>query len=165
MVDAGPLGPDYLPAHAHGDIFSYELSLDGQRVVVDGGTSSYVAGAERAWARSTRAHNTVEIAGVDQAEFFGAFRVGRRGRPRDVTARVSADGLQVSGWHDGYRRLAGRPTHHRELEFVAPGALVVWDTVESSGPHEAVSRVRFAPGAQVSMTGRTRRRSRLRARL
>ena len=84
FVDAGPIGPDYLPAHGHGDMFSYELSLDGRRVVVDGGTSTYEAGAERDWVRSTRAHNTVEIAGADQCEFFGAFRVGRRGRPRDV---------------------------------------------------------------------------------
>ena len=147
IVDAGPLGPNYLPGHGHGDIFSFELSIDGRRVVVDGGTSSYETGEERAWARSTRAHNTVEIAGADQAEFFGSFRVGRRGRPRDVVTRVSADGLQVSGWHDGYRRLAGRPIHHRELEFVAPAALFVWDTVESSRPQPAVSRVRFPPGA------------------
>ena len=153
IVDAGPIGPDYLPAHAHGDIFSFELSLDGQRVVVDGGTSSYEAGAARDWARSTRAHNTVEIAGTDQAEFFGAFRVGRRGRPRDVAARVSAEGLQVSGWHDGYRRLDGRPIHHRELELVTPAALLVWDTVESSVPQAAVSRVRFAPGARVRLEG------------
>jgi len=153
VVDAGPIGPDYLPAHGHGDIFSFELSLDGQRVVVDGGTSSYEPGEERDWARSTRAHNTVEIAGADQAEFFGAFRVGRRGRPRDVRARVSADGLQLSGWHDGYRRLAGRPTHHRELALVPPEALFVWDTVESSVPRAAVSRVRFAPGARVRLEG------------
>ncbi len=152
FVDAAPIGPDYLPAHAHGDMFSYELSLDGRRVVVDGGTSSYEAGSERDWLRSTRAHNTVEIAGVDQAEFFGAFRVGRRGRPRDVVARVSPEGMQLSGWHDGYRRLAGRPVHHRELEFVA-GALAVWDTVESSVPHAAVSRVRFPPGARLRLEG------------
>jgi uncharacterized heparinase superfamily protein len=149
LVDAGPLGPDYLPAHGHGDIFSYELSLDGRRVVVDGGTSSYEAGVERAWARSTRAHNTVEVAGSDQAEFFGAFRVGRRGRPRDVGASESADGLRVSGWHDGYRRLPGRPVHHRELEFVAGSALFVWDTVESSRDQPAISRLRFPPGAVV----------------
>jgi uncharacterized heparinase superfamily protein len=151
FVDTGPIGPDYLPAHAHGDIFSYELSLDGRRVVVDGGTSTYEAGAERDWVRSTRAHNTVEIAGLDQAEFFAAFRVGRRGRPRDVVARVSGEGMQVSGWHDGYRRLPGGPLHHRELELVPPGCLVVWDTVESSAPHAAVSRVRFAPGARVRL--------------
>ncbi|MFM9025948.1 MAG: heparinase II/III family protein, partial [Planctomycetaceae bacterium] len=29
ICDAGPLGPDYLPGHAHGDIFSFELSLGG----------------------------------------------------------------------------------------------------------------------------------------
>lgn len=151
FVDAGPLGPDYLPAHGHGDIFSYELSLDGRRVVVDGGTSSYEAGEERDWLRSTRAHNTVEIAGVDQAEFFGAFRVGRRGRPHDVVARVTPKGIHVSGWHDGYRRLAGAPRHHRELELVAPAALAVWDRVESSVPHAAVSRVRLAPGTRVGL--------------
>jgi hypothetical protein len=153
VVDAGPLGPDYLPAHGHGDIFSYELSLDGRRVVVDGGTSTYVAGEERDWVRSTRAHNTLEIAGADQCEFFSAFRVGRRGRPRDVVARVSEDGLHVSGWHDGYRRLRGRPVHHRELQLISPGVLAVWDTVESSVPHAAVSRVRFPPGAQVRLAG------------
>ncbi len=154
FVDAGPIGPDYLPAHAHGDIFSYELSLDGRRVVVDGGTSTYEAGAERDWVRSTRAHNTVEIAGVDQAEFFAAFRVGRRGRPHEVVARVSGEeGIQVSGWHDGYRRLAGGPLHHRELELVLPAALAVWDTVESKRPQAAVSRVRFAPGARVRIDG------------
>jgi uncharacterized heparinase superfamily protein len=153
IVDAGPLGPDYLPAHGHGDVFSFELSLEGRRVVVDGGTSSYVAGEERAWARSTRAHNTVEIAGTDQAEFFGAFRVGRRGRPRDVVARATTEGLQVSGWHDGYRRLAGRPAHHRELELVAPGTLFVWDTVESSRAQPAVSRIRFPPGTVVRIEG------------
>ena len=91
-------------------MFSYELSLDGRRVVVDGGTSTYEAGPERDWVRSTRAHNTVEVAGEDQCEFFAAFRVGRRGRPRDVTASVSAEGLHLAGWHDGYRRLPGRPS-------------------------------------------------------
>ena len=153
LVDAGPIGPDYLSTHAHGDIFSYELSLDGRRVVVDGGTSTYEAGSERAWVRSTRAHNTVEIGGADQCEFFGAFRVGRRGRPRDVAARVSADGLRLSGWHDGYERLAGAPRHHRELLLLPEGALFVWDAVESRRPQQAVSRIRFAPGARVELAG------------
>jgi uncharacterized heparinase superfamily protein len=154
LVDAGPIGPEYLPAHSHGDIFSFELSLDGRRVVVDGGTSTYEAGAERDWVRSTRAHNTVEIAGVDQCEFFAAFRAGRRGRPRDVDARVTQDGLHMAGWHDGYRRLPGRPVHHRELQLVSPAVLLVWDTVDGSATgHAAVSRLRFPPGARVRLDG------------
>jgi uncharacterized heparinase superfamily protein len=153
VVDAAPIGPDYVPAHAHGDIFSFELSLDGRRVVVDGGTSTYDPGEERDWVRSTRAHNTVEIARADQCEFFAAFRVGRRGRPRDVTAEVSDTGLHVAGWHDGYRRLPGHPIHHRELELTPPGALLVWDTVESRVEQPAVSRLRFPPAASVRAEG------------
>jgi hypothetical protein len=68
-----------------------------------------------------------------------------------VTTRVSLDGLHLSGWHDGYRRLRGRPVHHRELAFVPEGGLAVWDTVESRVPQDAVSRVRFAPGARVEL--------------
>jgi uncharacterized heparinase superfamily protein len=154
FVDAGPVGPDYVPAHAHGDLFSFELSLDSRRVVVDGGTSTYEAGPERQWVRSTRAHNTVEIAGIDQCEFFGAFRVGRRGRPHDVTVRASEEGLRVAGWHDGYRHLPGRPVHHRTLDWVhPPGALLVWDVVTSTAPQPAVSRLRFAPEVKVRVLG------------
>jgi uncharacterized heparinase superfamily protein len=153
VVDAGPIGPDYLSTHAHGDIFSFELSLDGRRLVVDGGTSTYAEGPERDWVRSTRAHNTVEIAGEDQCEFFGAFRVGRRGKPRDVVARAAPEALHVSGWHDGYRRLRGRPVHHRELAYLREGALLVWDTVEGAAESATVSRVRFAPGVAVVLEG------------
>jgi uncharacterized heparinase superfamily protein len=151
LVDAGPIGPDYLSTHAHGDLFSYELSLGGHRLVVDGGTSTYEEGEERAWVRSTRAHNTVEVAGADQCEFFSAFRVGRRGRSHDVTARVSGEGLRAAGWHDGYRRLRGRPVHRREIAYVAEGALAVWDALESRTPHPAISRARLAPGTRVEL--------------
>jgi hypothetical protein len=66
-----------------------------------------------------------------------------------VTANASAGGLHVAGWHDSYRRLRGRPVHHREIEITAPRTLLVWDTVESGVAHLAVSRVRFAPGVRV----------------
>ncbi|MFN8093757.1 MAG: alginate lyase family protein [Vicinamibacteria bacterium] len=151
VVDAGPIGPDYQPSHAHGDLFSYELSLGGRRVVVDGGTSTYEPGPERDAERSTLSHNTVSLDGEDQCEFFATFRVGRRGRPRDVTASVSGAGLHVAGWHDGYRRLPGRPVHHREMEMTPERALLVWDTVAPGGRHAAVSRVRFAPGSAVTI--------------
>ncbi|HET7290786.1 MAG TPA: alginate lyase family protein [Vicinamibacteria bacterium] len=158
LVDAGPIGPDYVPAHAHGDIFSFELSLGGRRVVVDGGTSTYEAGAERDWVRSTRAHNTVEVDGMDQCEFFDAFRVGRRGRPHDVRASLSPAGLRLEGWHDAYRRLPGGPRHRRELLFRPPGVLLVWDRVDSGRDNAVVARVRFAPGLAVASTDPTQAR-------
>ena len=66
IVDGGPVGPDYLPAHAHADIFSFELSLEGQRFVVDAGVFEYAAGEWRDFARSTAAHNTMTLDDRDQ---------------------------------------------------------------------------------------------------
>ncbi|MFZ4723499.1 MAG: heparinase II/III domain-containing protein, partial [Phycisphaerales bacterium] len=44
MLDVGPIGPDYLPGHAHADTLSFELSLHGRRVLVNSGTSVYGIG-------------------------------------------------------------------------------------------------------------------------
>ena len=53
VCDAAPIGPDHLPGHAHGDIFSFELSLAGRRVVVDAGVFGYEPDERRRFARST----------------------------------------------------------------------------------------------------------------
>jgi hypothetical protein len=153
FYDAGPVGPDYQPAHAHADMFSFELSVGGHRLVVDGGTSTYAAGPERDWVRSTAAHNTVELDGLSQCELFDAFRVGRRGRPGGIAFATEDGSLRVRGWHDGYERLPGRPRHEREVRFLAPGVLLVWDTVPSRTAHRAVSRIRFAPGTVLEPSG------------
>lgn len=149
ICDAGEIGPDYIPGHAHGDMFSFELSLKGQRVIVDSGVYNYVPGPMRQYCRSTRAHNTVEVNGVDQCEFWSAFRVARRGRPRDVEWQAEADGFRLRGWHDGYRRLAGRPEHQRTITWKTPNRLEVRDRVRSSKQVSAVSWLHFHPACSI----------------
>ena len=154
FCDAGALGPDYLPGHAHGDIFSYELSLGGRRVVVDSGTFDYVPSEMRRHCRSTSAHNTVTVGDADQAEFWGAFRVGRRGRPRDVALGHTEDGFTLSGWHDGFRHLPHRPVHRRTFRWHRRGELVVHDDVTADGPVSATSRIHLHPECRVvAVTG------------
>ena len=145
ICDAGPVGPDYLPGHAHGDIFSFELSLKGHRVIVDSGVYEYAEGLMRDYCRSTGAHNTVEIAGQDQCEFWGAFRVARRGYPHDIVWQPSGEGFVLSGWHDGYRRLSGAPTHYRQFIRSKDVFLKIQDRVESHSPVKIVSRVHLHP--------------------
>ncbi len=67
LLDVAPVGPDYLPGHAHADTLSFELSLFGRRVVVNGGTSRYGVGPERLRERSTAAHSTLELDGESRA--------------------------------------------------------------------------------------------------
>ncbi|HUR21434.1 MAG TPA: alginate lyase family protein, partial [Vicinamibacterales bacterium] len=80
LCDVAPVGPDYQPAHAHADTLSFELSVDGRRVVVNGGTSTYAPGPERMRQRGTAAHSTVEIDQANSSDVWGGFRVARRAR-------------------------------------------------------------------------------------
>src|SRR5690606_5224257 len=84
LADVAPVGPDHLPGHAHADTLSFELSLNGRRVLVNGGTSTYENDAERLRQRGTASHNTVVVDGHDSSEVWGAFRVARRARVKDV---------------------------------------------------------------------------------
>ncbi len=149
VCDAAPIGPDHLPGHAHGDLFSFELSLAGRRVVIDAGVFGYEPDERRRFARSTRAHNTVEVDGEDQCEFWAAFRVARRGHPHDVVFREREGGFTLEGWHDGYARLPGAPRHARRFAWHRDGVLLVRDRVDAGRSVRVVSRVHLHPECRV----------------
>ena len=121
--------------------------------MVDAGVSTYEPGRLRAYCRSTRAHNTVEIEGRDQAELWAAFRVGRRPRPRGVTWTRLDDGFELSARHDGYRRLAGRPRHARRFRWRGAGELEIDDRVDAGRPVRSVARLHFHPHCRLGDLG------------
>ena len=151
LLDIAPIGPDYLPGHAHADTLSFELSVFGQRVVVNGGTSRYGLGPERLHERGTAAHSTVEVAGENSSEVWGGFRVARRARPFDLQLSANDATATVACSHDGYMRLAGAPVHRREWVMEA-SSLRVTDTV-AGGTHAAVARYVLHPDVQITAVG------------
>lgn len=159
FLDVAPIGPDYLPGHAHADTLTFELSVRGRRVIVDSGTSCYGTGIERQRQRSTAAHNTVEIDGENSSEVWNGFRVARRAYPRDLEMREEGEAVVVACSHDGYRRLLGKPMHRREWRF-ARARLVITDAVEGRFG-EAVARFHFHPEVRVECTGPAEGRLRL----
>jgi uncharacterized heparinase superfamily protein len=143
ILDVGEIGPKYLPGHAHADTLSFELSVDGERVVVDSGTSVYERGDERLRQRGTAAHNTIEIDGADSSEIWSSFRVARRAVPAGLHLDDTPGAVVVSCAHDGYRRLPGRAVHARTWSFRADGALID-DRVEGRF-ESAVGRIHLHP--------------------
>jgi len=154
VLDVAPVGPDFLPGHAHADTLSFELSLFGQRALVNSGTSQYGVGAERLRQRGTAAHNTVTVAGLDSSEVWSGFRVARRARPFNLRFAGVDGSIVVSCSHDGYQRLPGRPVHHREWRF-ALNSLCVMDRVSGTFSH-AVVRYYLHPAVN-NLTGQTLR--------
>jgi len=145
LCDVAPVGPDYQPAHAHADTLSFELSLDGRRVLVNGGTSTYAAGPERDRQRGTAAHNTVEVDGHNSSDVWAGFRVARRARPFDVRSGAGPDDVWLEAAHDGYRHRPGQVVHRRAWRLDA-GGLTVIDTLDGSYAR-ATARFMLHPAA------------------
>ena len=147
LLDVAPIGPDYLPGHAHADTLSFELSLFGQRVLVNSGTSCYCVSAERLRQRGTAAHNTVVVDGQDSSEVWGGFRVARRARPSLELVMQSKDAACIAASHDGYKRLPGHNIHRRQWTL-SPNDLWIQDTV-SRPFKKAQARFHVHPRVQV----------------
>lgn len=97
VVDAGQPGPKYIPGHAHCDAMSYELFCDGKPVVVNCGTYAYQC-EERGFFRSTAAHNTVMIDGVEQSQFWGEFRLAKRSCVRVQEVTDDSITMEMTDW-------------------------------------------------------------------
>ena len=123
LLDVGPIGPDYLPAHAHADSLTFELSLFCQRVFVNSGTSCYGDSAERLRQRGTAAHNTVVVNGENSSEVWAGFRVGRRAGPVGLAIQ-RGEPVVIRCAHAGYGHLAHRLTHTRIWKFAGNSLLL-----------------------------------------
>ena len=155
LLDVGPLGPDYLLAHGHADTLSFELSLHGRRLIVDSGCSRYEAGPLRTEERSTRAHNTVVLDGLDSSEVWGAFRVARRAHVQDVHADCQDGLLRVWAAHDGYQKTPLRVRHQREWTL-REGSLGVVDDLYGQGRHGVEIPFHLHPDVRPEPTGHNR---------
>jgi uncharacterized heparinase superfamily protein len=148
VADVGQPCPAELPAHAHADCLSYELCVDGQRLIVNTGTSTYAPGPRRRYERSTEAHTTVEVDGSDQTEVWAIFRAARRAHA--TVRRADANGtVELAASHDGYCRLSGGVVHSRTWR-AGPGTIAVTDDIEGRGVHSVTSRLYLAPGVPVA---------------
>lgn len=153
ILDVAPIGPAHQPGHTHADTLSFELSVHGHRLVVNGGTSTYAVGPERQRQRSTAAHSTVEIAGTNSSDVWKSFRVGRRARPFAVRVEQDARSVTVAASHDGYTWLPGRPVHTRRWRC-EPGRVTVIDEVSGD---KATAVARFHVHPELTVDGDTLR--------
>lgn len=149
IFDCGPLGPDYQPGHGHCDILSYELSLHGQRVVVDSGVSTYERCDERLYERSTAAHNTLRIDGEEQAEVWASFRLGRRPRVGRLQGGENNKLRFVQGEHYAYQHRG--VIHSRMIALTPRNSWLVIDSLKGKGKHCVESFIHFHPAVRVQI--------------
>ena len=144
FVDVAPVGPDYLPGHAHADTFTFECSLDRQRVIVNSGVSTYESGPERLRQRSTAAHNSLVIDGLNSSNIWSSFRVAQRAKVFNISFQ-QASVKKIVASHNGYRRLPGNAVHQRTWTLTEHH-LMIEDEISGTGRHHLHLPFHFYPG-------------------
>jgi len=155
MFDHGPLGYAHTAAHGHADALSIWLHVGGRPVLADFGTYRYGADAGwRNWARSSAAHNTIEINGRSQSDMTGPFNWGKRARCRLLQSDPDGTTPHCAASHDGYLDRYG-VTHQRKLVLDKGATVVITDSLAGRGSHSVSSRFHFSDEFEVRSVGDT----------
>ena len=144
IFDCGPLGDG---GHGHYDLLNVEIAAQGRPLIIDPGRYTYSEQAPnwRRWFKSTAAHNTVTVDGLDQTPY-------RRGKPKGQIAqgrfikRLSAPGFDV---------LCGEATspayeviHTRRIFFIAGEYWIIADRLHGTRPHRFDLRFHLSPESE-----------------
>lgn len=119
IFDAGTKGGQ----HGHFDLLNFELWGGGRPLISDPGAYKYDSSADRAYAISTKAHNTLNIDGANHGELENAPNAGI-----DINKwTVTGSSAHVTATHDGYRYLGGRPVVTRSMWYDLDGTILIVD--------------------------------------
>jgi len=143
VFDCGPLGDG---GHGHYDALAIEAAACGRRLLVDPGRFTYAEGDPnlRRWFKSTAAHNTVTVDGLDQTPYAcrkprGAVALARAGM------RTTVPGLDVL--RGEVRSPTYEAVHARTILFVRDAYWVVEDLLEGEVDHRYDLRFHLASDA------------------
>lgn len=151
LADAGCLGFLSIAAHGHADALSFTLSVGGVPIIVDPGT--YIYHAEPQWRdyfRSTKAHNTIMVDGVDQSEPAGIFLWKQKAQAKVLSWEEKPEGAILLAEHDGYMRLKEGVVHRRSLALENK-SLEIKDDIQGNGSHDLEWRIHFSPQCELSL--------------
>jgi len=130
---AGPNGQGGTGGHAHNDKNSIELAFDGVPLICDRGTYVYARDpAERDARRSTAAHSTVQVDGLEQNRIVPGRLFALPDTARAAVKCVERrDGFEIAvGEHRGFDGLV-----HRRIAALRPGAAAFVDELRGGGRH------------------------------
>jgi hypothetical protein len=147
IMDIGQLGPSYQPGHAHADTFNFVLNVNNKPVIVDTGISTYQANKIRLNERSTFAHNTVTVSGLNSSQVWSSFRVAQRAKVKII----KEDDKKIVASHNGFNKI--KAIHQRDWTFTE-NKIEICDTLSGK---TTFGKAHFwlAPKQQPKQNGKT----------
>ena len=155
VVEAGPLGLRGRGGHGHNDATSFELWVDGERLVSDRGAWVYTADvAGRNEFRATASHSLLQVGEEELNRFvdpLNLWQLHDDARPRIQVFAPTPEGGRIVAEHQGYARMGLSISRTWELDH---SGLAVCDTL-SGDPNGSPLTVRLwlAEGIQAELDG------------
>lgn len=121
FTHCGPLSLHGHGGHSHNDQLAVVLAFEGESFVVDSGTGTYSGNPElRNYFRSTKAHSTLEVIGIEQNEIIknNLFMMAERSFSRCLGFNQNT----FSGQHNGYEE-AGI-VHRRNIQMTENNLII-----------------------------------------
>ena len=119
--------------HSHADALSITLSVDGQEILTDPGTYTYVSDPQaRDWFRGTGAHSTMRLGRLEQGDPVHPFRWTNK----PEVSRISAEEWSATG-RCCYRGWA----HERSVDWDDERSLLITDTISGSAGIDAIEQI------------------------
>jgi hypothetical protein len=150
FVSCGPNGQRGLGGHSHNDKLALEVRIGGAVAICDPGSPTYTADPDlRNAFRSTRAHATVVVDGLEQAPIplDRPFALPEAAAARLLAFDEGVEATRLVGEHRGFAQ--AEVIHRRDVTVASSGAVVV-DRIAGSGTHAVELRWPLAPtGARV----------------
>ncbi|WP_159441337.1 heparinase II/III family protein [Desulfopila aestuarii] len=158
LFDCGPLGFGAIAAHGHADALSFTLKAFNEDILVDPGTYDYFTYPElRRYFKSTIAHNTIEVDGVDQSVVLGLFLWGKRAESECLSWQPEQNGGLVKGQQNGYMRLKDPVLHYRTLHLDGDNRILrITDEIICKSKHTLRLPFHFAPNCILEQIDSTR---------
>ncbi len=132
---------DIIATHTHNDLLSFDLSFDGNDIIVDAGAYLYTSSdADRNSFRSTSKHNTIIVDNEEQNDFVESFSIRRNVHKNRLKQ------LNDTVFEGEYTTVKGCLLHKRQLRYVK-GKVTIEDYLIKNGDgHVAVLSLHFAEG-------------------
>ncbi len=157
VFDCGPLGEGN---HGHFDALSFELAAFGRALVVDPGRYTYSeSGEDRNWRvhfRSTAAHNTVGVDGLNQTRYIpkpikeasrhapGSVRHKISGPPPETTLLEAHSGVRLDLLHGRCASHEYDAVHERCIVFMDRRYWIVSDWLRAASEHDYLLNFQLA---------------------
>ena len=154
IFDCGPLGFGSIAAHGHADSLSFILYAYDKEFFIDPGTYTYIGDSPyRDYFRSTAAHNTIVVDGLNQSQIEGPFLWTQKADSFVEEWVSNGHYDKVAGRHNGYHRLQDPVTHRRAIKLDKEQEIITFnDYLEMNTSHKIEQYFHLAPACDVENT-------------